>query len=300
MLSVFLEVVLPVALVAVAGGVVGRWKGIPVSGISPLVFYLFSPCLVFHSLSETQLSADASFRIFAVMGATFVAMYAAATVYSMLAGHDRPLRAAVALAATTPNAGNMGLPVAQLAFGDAGLQVAVMNFVAGSALANSAGIAIASTASHGSRRDVLRAPFRYPALYAAAAGGLVNVLGIDLPKTLDAPISSLAGAAVPAMLVVLGLQVQHAVSLDHLSEVLIVNAGRLLAGPAVAYAAAVALGLEGITRDTLVVLAAMPTAVIATILATEFGAVPAFVTRAVVTSTFASMLTLTVLIALLR
>ena len=83
-------------------------------------------------------------------------------------------------------------------------------------------------------------------------------------------------------------------------EVLVVNAGRLLIGPAVAYAAALALGLDGITRDTLVVLAAMPTAVIATILATEFGAVLTFVTRAVVTSTFASMLTLTVLIALVR
>lgn len=300
MLSVFLEVVLPVALVAVAGGLVGRWRAIPVSGLSPLVFYLFSPCLVFHSLSETKLSAGASFRIFVVMAATFIVMYLAATVYSLLSGHPRPLRAAVALAATTPNVGNMGLPVAQLAFGDAGLQVAVMNFVAGSALANSAGIAIASTASHGSRGEVLRAPLRYPALYAAAAGALVNAFAIDIPKTFDAPISSLAGAAVPSMLVVLGLQVQRAISLEHLSEVLVVNAGRLLIGPAVAYAAALALGLDGITRDTLVVLAAMPTAVIATILATEFGAVPTFVTRAVVTSTFASMLTLTVLIALVR
>lgn len=300
MLRVFLDVVLPVALVAAAGGVVGRWKALPVAGLSTIVFYLFSPCLVFHSLSTTKLSAGASLRIFAVMLATYAAMYAAATLWSALAGHDRPMRAAFALAATTPNVGNMGLPVAQLAFGDAGLQVAVMNFVAGSALANSAGIAIASTASHGSRADAIRAPLRYPALYAAAAGGLANAFGIDLPKTLDSPITSLSNAAVPSMLVVLGLQVQRSISLEHLTDIAVVNAGRLLIGPLVAFAAAVALGLTGVTRDTLVVLAAMPTAVIAIIVATEFGAMPAFVTRAVVTSTFASMLTLTVLIALLR
>jgi predicted permease len=48
------------------------------------------------------------------------------------------------------------------------------------------------------------------------------------------------------------------------------------------------------------VLAAKPTAVIATLVAVEFEAEPAFVTRAVVTSTVLSMLTLTVLITLVR
>ena len=44
----------------------------------------------------------------------------------------------------------------------------------------------------------------------------------------------------------------------------------------------------------------MPVAVITTILATEFHARPDFVTRVVITSTLASVLTLTVLIALVR
>jgi predicted permease len=44
----------------------------------------------------------------------------------------------------------------------------------------------------------------------------------------------------------------------------------------------------------------MPTAVVATIVATEFAAQPAFVTRAVVTTTLTAMLSLTVLITLVR
>jgi predicted permease len=44
----------------------------------------------------------------------------------------------------------------------------------------------------------------------------------------------------------------------------------------------------------------MPTAVVATILATEFKAQPAFVTRVVVTTTLASMLSLTLVITLVR
>lgn len=300
MLRVFLDVILPVALVAAAGGVVGRWKGIPVGSLSTIVFYLFSPCLVFNSMATTELSAGASIRILTVLIAAYLALCLGSLAWSTMVRHDRATRAGFALAITTPNAGNMGLPVSQLAFGEAGLQIAVMNFVAVSALTHSAGIAIAATASHGSWRSAVAAPFRFPALYAAAAGGIVNGANIDLPGTIETPIASLSSAAVPAMLVVLGLQVQRAVSIDHLGDLVAVNMGRLLIAPGVAWLAAMALGLTGVTRDTLVVLAAMPTAVIATILATEFNAQPNLVTRAVVTSTFASMVTLTVLIALLR
>src|SRR5215471_2183918 len=132
MLRVFLDVVLPVALVALLGGVVGRWRRVPVPPASTLVFYLFSPALVFESISTTNVSADAAARIVAVMLVTFAVMFVTANLWSLLRKHDRTMRAALALVATTPNVGNMGLPVAQLAFGDAGLQIAVVNFVAGS------------------------------------------------------------------------------------------------------------------------------------------------------------------------
>ncbi|MFN8585696.1 MAG: AEC family transporter [Dehalococcoidia bacterium] len=299
MLDVFFDVVLPVALVAVVGGAVGRWQNVPVAPISVLVFYLFSPALVFHSLATTEVSASVSVRIVGVLLATYVATYTVATAWSLVARHDQSFRAAFALSVITPNLGNMGLPVAFLAFGQAGLDIAVMNFVAGAILTYTVGIFVASMAS-GTRVDALRAPFRYPVLYAAAAGVLVNALGVDLPTAVDAPAASLANAAVPAMLVVLGLQLRQAAGLDHLVDTVMVNATRFLVAPVSAWFAGTALGLRGDTRGTLVVLAAMPTAVVATILATEFRAAPAFVTRAVVTTTVTSMLTLTVLIALVR
>lgn len=299
MLRVFLEIVLPVALVAIVGGLVGRWRRVPVAPVSSLVFYLLSPALVFHSMVTTQVSAGVSFRIIGVMFLVFVAMWAFSFAWSTVARHGPPLRAAFALGATIPNVGNMGLPVAQLAFGKAGLDIAVMNFVVGAAFANSLGIAIASMAG-GSPREALRAPFRYPALYAAAAGLAVNGLGVSLPITLDAPITSLSNAAVPVMLCVLGLQLQHAVGREHLVDTVSVNAGRLLIAPVVAWFACTLLGLDDVSRATLTVLSAMPTAVTATIIATEFRAVPEFVTRVVVTSTLLSMATLTALITIVR
>ena len=299
MLRVFLEVVLPVALVALIGGAVGRWRGVSVAPVSALVFYLFSPALVFYSMATTRVSASVSLRILGVMIGTYLAMWIVSTAWSVARGHDASFRAAFALGATTPNVGNMGLPVAQLAFGDAGLQVAVVNFVAGATLTNTAGIVVASMAG-GSRGEALRAPLRAPYIYAAIAGLVVNVLGVPLPPTIEEPAKTLSVAAVPCMLVVLGLQLQAAGGRDHIGETVVVNLMRLLIAPLAAWGVATALGLEGVTRSTLVVLAAMPTAVIATILATEYGARPSFVTRVVVTSTLASMATLTVLITVVR
>jgi predicted permease len=299
MLDVFTDVVLPVAICVLLGGAIGRWRGVNVAPLSALVFYLFAPALVFNALTTTDLPADLSFKIVAVLLASYVAMLIVATMWSLLRRHDHSMRAGYALGASSPNIGNMGLPVAQFAFGDIGLQIAVMNFVAGSVLTSSAGIAIASTAG-GDASQALRAPFRYPSMYAAAAGVALNVLGIDLPTALEASSETLAGATIPIMLVVLGLQLQTLHGSDHLFDLLAVNLQRLVVAPGAAWLVATMLDLEGIERGTLVVLAAMPAAVMTTILATEFRAQPGFVTRVVVSSTLASIATLTVLIALVK
>ncbi|MCK9496731.1 MAG: AEC family transporter [Dehalococcoidia bacterium] len=299
MLSVFFEVVLPVALIAIVGAVVGRWQGVPVRPVSTLVFFLFSPALVFHSLATTEVPGDAALRIVAVGVSMFLVMYAVATAWSLAFRHDRGLRSAFALSAVTPNTGNMGLPVALLAFGQAGFDVAVVNFVVGAVLAYSAGIVIASMADGGASK-ALGAPFRYPVVYAAVAGVIVNVLNVDLPVTIEAPVETLAGAAVPVMLVVLGLQLHGAASLAEVRDTTAANAARLVLAPVLAWPVATALGLDGVTRDTLVVLAGMPTAVIATVVAIEFNARPDFVTRSVVLSTLLSMVTATVLITIVR
>ena len=299
MLNVFFDVILPVVLVAALGAALGRWRRVPAEPLSTVVFFLFTPSLVFNSLANTTLPADVSFRVVGVAVVVFIAGLALAYAWSRAAGHASAMRAGFALVVVSGNAGNMGFPVTQLAFGDVGLQVAVVNFVAVSTLANTAGVFIASLAGR-SHRHALLAPFKYPALYAAAGGLLVNAFDIDLPTAIDAPIGTMAGAAVPVMLVVLGLQLQRGLGDESLVDTAAANALRLLACPVIAYFATLALGVDGVAQRVSIVLAGMPTAVFTTILATEFAANPRFVTRAVVTSTLASVVTLTVLITIAR
>ena len=300
MLEVFLDVILPVVLVAAAAGALDRYRPIPAEPIATIVFFLFTPALVFHSLSGTELPAALSLRVAAAAVLAFLAGYALSTAWSLARRHDARLRAGLALSVTSINAGNMGLPVTLLAFGDAGLELAVVHFITVAPLAASASVVVASMAG-GSARDALTAPLRYPVLYAAAAGLAVSRLGVELPVTIAAPVESLAGAAVPAMLVVLGLQLGRGLGgRGDLLDTGAATALRLAVGPAIALAATLVLGLDGLAQRVVIVLGGMPTAVFATILATEFQARPQFVTRSVVTSTLLSVLTLTVLITLVR
>jgi predicted permease len=62
---------------------------------------------------------------------------------------------------------------------------------------------------------------------------------------------------------------------------------------------AIALGIEGVARDVMIVGAAMPTAVFTILTATQFKTRPRFVSDVVVVGTLASIVTVTVVLALL-
>lgn len=298
--DVFTDVMLPLFAVAALGGWVGRRANASVATLSALAFHLFSPALVFDTLTGLDVAGDLLLRIVAVVSLGFAGMALAGVALSAALGYDRARTAGTALCAAVPNNGNMALPLAALAFGAEGLAIAVVVYVTATALTFSAGIVIASLAG-GPVRDALAAPLRVPALWTVPPALLLNLTGAGVPVWLDATASTLAGAAIPVMLVALGLQFTHRLPrLADLRESAGVLGLRLLLGPAVAAGATLLLGVGGLAQRTLIVLGGMPTAVVTMIIATEYDVEPGLVSRTVVASTLASLATLTVLVALLR
>lgn len=298
--GVFLEVMLPLLALAGLGAWVARRVGMPVGPLAGLVFHLFAPALVFHTLANLEIRSELMLRVVAATVLAFVVTGAAGFALSYALGQRRSIVAATTLCTVLANTGNMGLPISALAFGSEGLSVGVVVFVTSSALANSGGVVIASLAGRRIRGAIL-APLRVPSLWAVPPALVVNVGGIALPGWLDATAETLADAAIPAMLVVLGLQCVVSIPrLADLSRTAGVLGLRLLAGPLVAAAATTVAGLGDVPQRTMIVIGGMPTAVIATIIAAQYDAEPEFVARTVVASTAASFVTLTVLIALLR
>jgi malate permease and related proteins len=196
------------------------------------------------------------------------------------------------------NAGNYGVPFMQFAFGPDGVARAAVYFTVNSMLMNTVAVYIAS-AGHSNMRASLRAVSKMPVVYAAVFGLVFNLMHWSLPETMMRAIDLAAAAALPVMLVNLGLEMARARLQDYDWRVMLATGMKLLVTPIIALALAQFMGLQGLTRSVSVLEASMPTAVMASLIATEFRARSDFVTSVVFLSTLGSTITLTVLLVIL-
>ncbi|MBW7885357.1 MAG: AEC family transporter [Caldilineaceae bacterium] len=296
LLDVFASTVLPVFLVATAGFILVR--KIPLDGrtLGRIVFYLASPSLVFRSLYGMNVTTTALQHELVVV----TSIYLVTGLIGWLLGRDlrRGERSALTLASAISNNGNMGLPISLFALGEAGLALATVYYAISAFLTNTLGVIVASTGSTSLGR-ALRQSLQAPVLYAAVLGLTFNLLAVPVPDTLYRAIEIMAGAAIPSMLVLLGIQLS-ATRIESADGVVWRSTFvRLIISPVVAIGLCLLLGVGGLERQVLVLQAAMPTAVVTTVLATEFNTKPTLVATAVLFSTIASMATLSVVLLLI-
>jgi predicted permease len=296
LLPIFGQTVLPVFLVAATGWVLARSFPLDERTIGRVLFYAASPALVFTSLYRITLDASALWEItlvaLGVMGTTALLGWVAAWRF------PREERAAITLVSGISNNANMGIPVNLFAFGQAAVPLATVYYVVSALLVNTAGSVVAS-----SGRAPIRQAFgqllRLPVLYASLLGFGMNRLQIPLYEGVDRAVELLGSAAIPMMLVMLGIQLRNTSLLKHQRGVFRASGIRLLVGPLLAVALTAALGITGLERNVLIMQAAMPTAVITSVLATEFDTAPHLVAAVIVTSTLLSMVTLSVILSIL-
>jgi len=284
-----------------AGYALGRRFQLDLRSLSRVAFYVFSPCLVFDSITHSDLSS----AVFAQIGAISLGVTLAVTLLVYLAGRglrlDRHTLATLIVAATFGNAGNFGLAVSKFAFGDAALSRSVIYFVFNSLAVYTLGVAVAAS---GQRpwRDVLRHGLVLPTTIAVVVAGLLRLTGLTTPLPIDRAVGLLSQAAIPLMLMLLGLQLASIKEFprSRLGLMGLAAAVQLLLAPLLTLGLASALQLDTVTLQAVVIESAMPTAVITTILAVEYDLDTTLVSGTVVLSTLLSPLTLTPIIALLQ
>jgi predicted permease len=299
LLSILVSDILPVFVIAGAGFLLARFAGVNVKILSRVVFYSLLPCLAFRLLITSDPSGPNISRLVLlavlIMAAMAVVGYAAAKMLRL----DGPSLRAFMMVVMFSNGGNYGLPVVRFAFGSETLTYATIFFLTGSVCTY-----VASSFFAGSHRSkiagALEKIWKMPSLYGLAAAVLVLTIGWRVPEGLMRPVSLLSDAALPLMILVLGMQLERAVWPSRPGIVLWAVGISLLIAPFVALGLSSLLNITGPARQAAVILSSMPVAVITTILALEFELAPEFVTSAVFVSTIASPLTLAPLIAYLR
>jgi len=298
LLPILLSDILPIFGIAAVGFLLARYAAVDVKTVSRVVFYGLLPCLAFRMLLGSTASGPMVGRLMmlavAIMGAMAAVGYLAGRGLGLDGGHLRAFLMVVMFS----NSGNYGLPVVRFAFGPEALTYATIYFLTGSVTTYVASSFFARS-RHGRIVGALDRIWRMPALYGLAAALVVLAFGWTVPEAVMRPVAMLSDAAIPVMILVLGMQLERAVWPTRPGIVFLAVAISLVATPVVALLLASTLNISGPAKQAAVILSSMPVAVITTILAVEFELAPEFVTSAVLISTLASPLTLTPLIAYL-
>lgn len=296
--ATFANNLLPVLTLSTAGFLLGRALSIDSRSLGRVIFYFFSPILVFNLLIHNDLPFGELAHTMGFSFAVFITMSALTLFVSLFIHFDRPTLLAILLTAAFANTGNYGLPLVFFAFGEDALAHATLYFVTTSILFNTVGVLIASL-GHLDFKQAALGMLKVPTVYAVVLAVLLNQFNLTLPLPLERTIDLAADGSIPLMLVLLGLELAR-VQWSHSLRALGLGTGlRLLAGPLVGFLLAIPFGLQGAARQANLVEAAMPAAVTNTVLASEYKLDSSLVTAIVFIGTLLSPLTLTPLLVYL-
>jgi predicted permease len=298
LLTTFADNILPILLVSGAGFILGKLLTVDSRSIGRVVFYVFSPLLVFDLMIKSELNLGQAFTTVAYTASVIATMGLLAFMLAKLFRLERPHLLAVILTVAFGNTGNYGLPLVKFAFGDDALAVASIFYVTTTILFNTVGVVIASI-GHMDLKSAVLGLFKLPSIYGVALAVIIKTLGFQLPLPISRTIEIAANGAIPVMLILLGLELTR-IQWSHNFRALGLGVfAKLLLGPLVGLLLASLFGLQHTVQQGNVLEAAMPAAVATTVVATEYKLEPALVTAIVFLGTALSPLTLTPLIVYL-
>ncbi len=296
--AVFLNVLVPVFILVALGYVVGPRLHFEARTLSRFAYFILTPAFIFNILGSAEIELGLATRMIAYITVVYTVTTLIAFVVARLLRRSAQMTAAYVMLGVFGNVGNFGLPIVQFAQGSTALLPATVYFLANLVLAFVVCVTAANL-GRGSLLNTLTQVLKTPALLALPPALLINFLQLELPPFVTRPMELLAGALIPTMLVVLGAQLANAGIPRPNLDMALVAFIRLVIGPILAFSLIALFGLSGLERNVGILQASMPTAVLVSIIALENDLLPNFVTAAVLVSNLASILTLTVVLALL-
>lgn len=232
--------------------------------LSRLAFFVGAPALLFVTLSQARVNTliDERSLLSYALACSMILTYVVIARFAM----RRPAGETIigGLCSGYVNAGNLGIPIAAYALG--GAQEAAPSMVFQLVVLAPASFVILDLLERrhaGIRLRDAFAPLANPLVLASAAGVISAATQWRPPAIIVAPIDTLAGLAVPAMLLAFGISLRGS-PLPGRSPVrpqlALVIALKSFVQPALAWVLGAALGLDAHALLVVVVIAALPTA----------------------------------------
>jgi predicted permease len=296
MLTRILAIIFPIFAIIAAGWFYARYRqlkkgdegGIDMGFANQLNMEVFVPALVFAALAARSFDLVSYDRL--AIGALGVILGSGLIAWGLARALGEQPKSFVPPMMFV-NAGNMGLPLMVLAFGETALPAAVVLFIVENTLHYTFGTWLLD------HRARLWNLWRVPVTFAALAAFAFNLAGIEIWPPLFLAIKLLGDVAVPLLLFSLGVRLAVS-SFSDLRIGLIATAARPLMGMALGWGLAHALGLEGRDAAMLLVFGALPPAVLNYVFAERYHQEPAKIASIVMLGNLGALLFVPLALAL--
>lgn len=280
--------VAPVFLLALIGYIWrrGGWA-YDVAFVTRLSMTVATPCLIFMALVRSDVDPRLLLDIVLAATAAYVAVGIVVWLLVRVLGLDVPTYwAPLAFG----NTGNIGLPVALFAFGQAGFDFAVVIFAVMAIISFTFGIWV--VAGGGTPMNAVREPL----VWGTILGAVFLVLGWPVPQWAGATLDLVGQMSIPLMLLTLGVAIAG-LQPRALGRAFWLSLVKLAICIPVPLAVGLAFGLPRLPLGVLVVQVATPVAVTSYMLAAKYEARADEVAGLVVVSTLVSIPAIPLLLA---
>jgi len=294
-MGLFFTVILPIIAVFAVGFLLQRVKNLDIKSISSLSIYILTPALVFTSLYKADFNSSYT-TILIYMFALFYAMVFLNKVLAKIFKWDKKVESASILATGFMNSGNYGLPVVLFSLGEKALPYAIFIMVIQSLQNNFFGVYYASRSTSGMMRSV-KMVFKMPTTYAAIFAFIFQYFKITVPESIMSTTSMVGDAAIPVMMIMLGMQLGSVMRKKPNWQVVISGVVlKMFIAPILAFIFVLFANVDPLVGTVLIIISAMPTAATTTMYAIEFDTEPELVSTITLFSTVLSVVTLSILL----
>ncbi|GLO67255.1 AEC family transporter [Oceanobacillus kimchii] len=294
-MSLFIEVILPIMAVFASGFILQRIRLLDVKSVSAVSLYILTPALVFVTLYDATF--DSGFLIILIY--MFVLFFIMVFINKLLAKIFRwnsNKESAAILATGFMNSGNYGLPVVLYSIGPAAVPYAIFIMVVQALQNNFFGVYYASRSTSGMKKAVKNV-LKMPTTYAAVFAFVCSWVSITIPDFIHSTLTMVGDAAIPVMMIMLGMQLGSLIGLKLDWQVVLSSVSlKMIIAPLIAWLFVIIIDVDPLIASVLIIISAMPTAATTTMYAIEFDTEPELVSSITFISTIVSVITLTILL----
>ena len=258
-------------------GAIVKWRRLlsedELRHMNRMVFTVFFFCMMFYNIYTMNI-ADTIRPMLMMFGAGGVLLTAlVATLAVCRLERENRRRGAMIQAIFRSNFVLMGIPLVGNTFGDDALAIPTMMIAIIVPIYNVLGVLCLETFRGGNFNlpKILLGVLKNPMIMGAISGALLLMLGIPVPEPVLKPIRQVAAATTPVALIILGASFNLGSAKEHIKQLAVCVAGRLVLAPSILLGIAIWMGFRGVDLVTLLAIFATPCAVASFAMAQQMG-----------------------------